>query len=492
MLPFDLKDASPLVFLLDCIITPDCISMLPASAIDFSIIFIITTLFFPSLVSSLVKTLFRYIMDGIMLGLFLFRFFIFAILVWNHRKFYSFFANVLADHLDPTTASQVIINNNTAETEAQLEEHIRRQRSITTFQFAGSKASKDYHLALRARANVGVRQAFGIENSLTTTSPESHKSFLNLASGHVNERTRDWTRLYDAAKTFLESEITTARATEQPIQLAESIQCACLTVVLADNFAVDPATLPRQSLVVIASEINRQWLMSKESKHGGTVKKSYLLEGIISSLHLVSYKSPHALLLPEYVLSLIMPQYETLWRVVLLAFVTAYHRQFDPALAKRVEGVPGCLGKPEWEKEAVKVGKESLRLYPSNKRIYRCTSLSPKSSPSETIKADVESCHRSELVWGEDALRFKPERFDSLTELQKEAYFPYSLRPHRCPAFSGFGDRMVTMLVVCLGRVLRPEIGRVRFGGVLDHDEEKALPTGRDEVGGWTFELERA
>ncbi|KAK4222571.1 putative cytochrome P450 [Podospora fimiseda] len=410
-----------------------------------------------------------------------------AILFYNSQLLYPFLLHLLANYSDPIATHNLVYPDQTV---AQIEEWLQEQRSIITFNFVGPTKIKDEHLVLRARANNGVRQAFGIENSLTTTSPEAHRAFLNLASSHVNKRTRDWTKLYCAAKAFLEGEIATALDTGKPIQISECIQCACLTVVLFDNFAVDPAALPRQSLVIIASEINKQWLMSKSKAPGVTIKKSSLLDETIYSLHLIPYKSIHALILPEYVLSVIMPQYETLWRVVLLAFVTAYHRQPSAALAKRVENVPACLGKPDKEKEALKVGKESLRLYPSNKRIYRCTSS--ESSATSMIKADVETCHRSRLIWGNDALQFRPERFDNLTELQKEGYLPYSLRPHRCPAFSGFGDRMVTMLVVVLGRTLGPEVGKMRFGGgVLDADGEMPLPTGRDEVEEWSLELAR-
>ena len=120
--------------------------------------------------------------------------------------------------------------------------------------------------------------------------------------------------------------------------------------------------------------------------------------------------------------------------------------------------------------------------------------------------ADLELSHRHPSIWGpDDPLRFRPSRFDpsELTPLQRKlSYFPYSLRPHRCPAVSGFGDRMITALVVCLGRELGPSVGRVRFGGVqvgagslgngsseLDLDESIPLPTGRDEVQGWVLEL---
>lgn len=132
-------------------------------------------------------------------------------------------------------------------------------------------------------------------------------------------------------------------------------------------------------------------------------------------------------------------------------------------------------------------------MYPSNKTIYRaslvCTDAAAKTKAT-TVKADVERCHRDASIWGADAIDFRPERFDSLSALQKDAYLPFSLGRHRCPAINGFGNRMITMLLVALGRTLSAEVGRVRFGDDrLDQDNKAPLPTGRGDMGRWVFEL---
>ena len=100
----------------------------------------------------------------------------------------------------------------------------------------------------------------------------------------------------------------------------------------------------------------------------------------------------------------------------------------------------------------------------------------------------MEQCHRNPVIWGADALDFRPERFDCLTKLQKEAYFPYSFGRHRCPAYRGFGNRMITMLVVAMGRVFLPEVWKVRFHDSLNDDAVKPLPTGREDMDAWTIE----
>ena len=130
--------------------------------------------------------------------------------------------------------------------------------------------------------------------------------------------------------------------------------------------------------------------------------------------------------------------------------------------------------------------QEGLRLYPSNKRIYRARGIGQEGM----VSADVEASHRDPRIWGEDALAFRPERFDGLSEMQRRAYFPYSLGSHKCPAYRTFGNRTVTMLVVALSRVISREVATVRFGEErLDHDAMAALPTGRDELEAWVAEF---
>jgi len=127
-----------------------------------------------------------------------------------------------------------------------------------------------------------------------------------------------------------------------------------------------------------------------------------------------------------------------------------------------------------------------LRLYPSNKRIYRARGIGMEGQ----VSGNVEACHRTADIWGDDALEFRPERFDGLSDLQKRAYFPYSMGRHKCPAYQAFGNRMITMLVVVLSRVMSPAVGKVTFGDdKLDGDAGAALPTGRDELEAWAMEF---
>jgi len=359
-------------------------------------------------------------------------------------------------------------------------------------------------LKLRALPNERLVSAFGVNNSLTTSDPDIHRDFMRVAMEVTKRRDNNdsntgvdsrWVRLYGIAETRLRHDLQFAASSKgQPtktIPLADCAQRLCLTVVLVDNFDMDPADIPTHTASIITREINRQWISSKSEPQ---LPKSDLLNERLRTLRLRRLAG----LSPEEILSRIMPQYETLWRVVLLTFVTAYHREYRPAAVKDMaEDVPRCLGDRNRERKALRLAEEGLRLYPSNKRIYRAPSTDSEER-QEPLSADLEAIQRDPAIWGTDALEFRPERFDELTNLQKLAYFPYSIGYHKCPAFGGFGNRMITTLVVAMGRMLSREAGEVWFGdGELDCDCDgearrgfhRPLPTGREDVDQWSFRL---
>ncbi|KAK3321500.1 hypothetical protein B0T19DRAFT_404024 [Cercophora scortea] len=356
-----------------------------------------------------------------------------------------------------------------------IQHWLASQRAIVTFAYAGPSIPLQQKLLLRSQPNSRLVAAFGINNSLTTTSVEVHERFRRTAARLLANNRLRWQLLYTAAEGVL-SELIARRSGEMSCNgegegpgVGDEVEVMEGKGVEVEKRLEIEKEEEEDLVVVITREINSQWVLEEGLKR----------------LQLVLPDGNGVPLTPEEALGLIMPQYETLWRVVLLTFVTAFHRsqgERRQEITRRAEGVPGCLGDSEKEKSALGLAKEGLRLFPSNKRIYR-TGSEP---------ADLERCHRRAEIWGADALEFRPERFDSLTDLQKQAYFPFSIGQHKCPAYAGFGDRMVTMLVVVLGRMLSAEVGVVVFNDeALDADGErlKPLPTGRDDMEGWVLEL---
>ncbi|EGO56388.1 hypothetical protein NEUTE1DRAFT_44810 [Neurospora tetrasperma FGSC 2508] len=401
------------------------------------------------------------------------------------------------DPYDPLTVPDPAIHDSNSaseisEAQARANQRIDDARSIIDFSYAGPKVELEDRLRLRALANSRLVAAFGINTSLTSSSVSVHKKFRKLASASINKSRADWQKLYGVCMDFLQRE--KARYGRTGIGLAECVRCLCFVVVLVSQFGADDKKVDKNLVKRITDEINAQWLKSKED--GGAVKTSdslnhdlgMLFGNLKTSVAEENGTGKDTYIDPSEALGLIMPQYETLWRVVLLTYVTAYYRQFDKrSLKKRVKDIPSCLGNAATEKEALKLAMEGLRLYPSNNSIYRAAT-----GPGPLKSADVQACHRDFNVWGRDALEFRPERFDNLTPLQEKAYFPFSLGSHKCPAFGGFGNRMVTMLVVSMGRALSPEAGKLNFKDAqLDNHVGISLPTGRDEMENWSWDMVR-
>lgn len=238
------------------------------------------------------------------------------------------------------------------------------QRAIVDFRFFSPHGPPlpdvAIRLRLRAEANARLVRAFGIENSLTTSSFHVHKQFYDKATALINEANHNpgrWLKLYDLAGGLLKQDIVGAVLAAQPLGLADCVRKMCLSVVLADNFGEDAIVrAERDVLGKIASKVNKVWVQSKCEKDGGGGRDADL-EEMINGLGLRGDRGQGEALRVEEVLGIIMPQYETLWRVVLLTFVTAFHRQPRQENVKRVEGVPGCLGKGD--EEALKLAMVS-------------------------------------------------------------------------------------------------------------------------------------
>ncbi|PSR80247.1 cytochrome P450, partial [Coniella lustricola] len=360
-------------------------------------------------------------------------------------------------------------------------------RDVVDFTYTGFTPVLRDRLQLRAGPNARLIQAFGIDNSFTTTDPSVHKAFQSAARKPLQELSQErWSALFDEAIRIIKQEKNLAMADDDvqkstySISLAQCVRRLCFEMVFHILFGTKPGTLSRQDVNIAALEINSQWLISK-AKQVNT--KSTALNSAL--LHLIAHSSNPATS-SEAALNLILPAYETLWRVILLTFVSACHRQQDSNVLDTLNGLPGCLGRGDGEEQQVRLlAKEGLRLFPSTKRVHRCASLQDF-CPNKIVSADIEACQRDPYIWGKDAPRFRPGRFEHLTGLQKNAYMPFGLRPHMCPASAAFGERMIVLLVGALHWELGKKRAKVLFNDPqLDGIVFKDLPTGRADTENW-------
>ncbi|KAI0568301.1 hypothetical protein Alg130_12204, partial [Pyrenophora tritici-repentis] len=60
--------------------------------------------------------------------------------------------------------------------------------------------------------------------------------------------------------------------------------------------------------------------------------------------------------------------------------------------------------------------KEALRLYPPTRRVHRMYY-------DEQVAANIEECHRFEILGGQDPLTFRPERWQNICTAQRQDFY---------------------------------------------------------------------
>lgn len=232
------------------------------------------------------------------------------------------------------------------------------------------------------------------------------------------------------------------------INLSRFIQTAVLATVVRVFFP--EVRLPVEDAAVVAEKINMLWVLSKscEDSRGDEIKREKrVLFGILDRCFGQEEENP---------LAVVLPAYETLWRVVLRVILELRFRS-TPSSDIYIQEFSAYLYSPSaqtfstpsqgGEVSVSDVMSEALRLYPPTRRIYRSL------SPSSHIAADVEGVQRDPRVWGEDAEVFRPGR---------------EWRDHGFWAFGGGSFR-------CVGMEFAPRFAAVLVGAVLGVVGEEAV-----------------
>ena len=332
--------------------------------------------------------------------------------------------------------------------------------------------------ALQARAipNKRLQIAFGIDNAFSSTDEEYVAQFVREARAQVNLSPEMWMNVSGIAQSFVSDFIEENRGmdTGHSIQIAvtDMVQALCLKVVLMTMFHGElREDVTNHDLILLAGDINRSWMDSKrpsQNLHGsledGDNKILSFEENVDLKVHLAAVFTFSGEC-RENPLNWILPSFETLWRVVMRAFLEIRFltglehpdwRQTMIAFAKTPTGKQfemqcgrDAIGESlqEWA-SAKDLVMESLRIYPPTRRIHRAYRWDG-SETEEIIEADIEACHLNEDIWGPDASVFNPDRWTSLGS-ERDAFMPFGCRPFECPAKPVFGPRMIGILIGAL------------------------------------------
>ena len=232
--------------------------------------------------------------------------------------------------------------------------------------------------------------------------------------------------------------------------------------------------LDNESIVTITESINTLWIQSKGKRGPSKADKSTLWKTLAKLFPRVDPSNKR-----DNPLNLIIPSYETLWRVVLAGFLhvtfvrgasptwksTLEHFFANPTIEARKEFSKGSEDFPVSVDHLV---KETLRLYPSVKRVYRQLNLDDRPGP-EDVAADIEACQRNQEVWGADSQWFVPSRWITASDEAQKSYMAFGVSRFVCPARGEFGPMMIGILVAAFSHHVSSEKWHLKLGeGSLD------------------------
>ncbi|OJJ68902.1 hypothetical protein ASPBRDRAFT_32661 [Aspergillus brasiliensis CBS 101740] len=317
----------------------------------------------------------------------------------------------------------------------------------------------------RALSNSKLQAAFRIQNAFTSSDRDFVTQHVKAIKEAINLTALQWNHL---SQSLQESARYWVDSSEGTIHLAGITQTLSLRLVLVGVRRIAPKTPVSADLYFadFARCINETWISAKQPDilcfEDNIELQEYVAVFFPSGDPIQPAKNP---------LNLILPGYETSWRVALRMFLEI-RRACNEAWVDKMVSFALHPTKAQFQDDSDGISAEAmvteaLRLYPPTRRIrrtFRFENGKKGEAVEEIFAADIEACHLSESIWGTDAKEYKPSRFAHLTNQQKEAYMPFGSVPFLCPAKPVFGPRMIGMVVGILFLALE-EVGSWRLVG---------------------------
>ena len=337
----------------------------------------------------------------------------------------------------------------------------------------------------RAIPNQRLVRGFGIDNGFTTTNKIYREQFRTNAEGMLQNI--NWKEVAELAEKLAAEEVKILHGRGEG-HLEHIVQVMTLKTAFHVFFNTDTNKLAHETVLLIAKEINETWIRSKTSDLSDDPIVKQLRLRLTQVLGEWSDRRNNPL-------NILLPVYETLWRIVVRCFVeinfrpSSRHQWRYAFLTFLAQPEKPQFEKRVAESDCVSVKflvDEALRLYPPTRRIYREYKTSPESE-SRAVAADVEACHRLQEIWGEDSQQYRPARWTPQErKTMNHAFLPFGGGSYECPAKSVFGPRMIAILVAALVKHVPAEKWRLRLQGTgsrshTDFKEETKLDSDRSE-----------
>ncbi|KAL4820740.1 hypothetical protein BDW67DRAFT_153126 [Aspergillus spinulosporus] len=342
-------------------------------------------------------------------------------------------------------------------------------------QFPDARKNHLTRLEAKALPNQPLKRAFGISNAFTTCNEAEAKEFVENVRRSIEVRAVDWHGLAGALHCMLESIIEENRnGSRIKVTLIPTVQSLALRAALWNLFQMrDDAHLENKHLADLGEIINGTWLIMKEER-ALEFKDNIVLQVRLSAVF-ANHKTDINILDPaSNPLNLILPSFETVWRIVLRLFIVLHRHENGDYKRTLIEFIRNPTltrfrHRPDNGVSADFLVKEALRLYPPTRRIRRAYQFSGPGTNnrfSKTAGANVEACHLETKVLGPDALEFKPARWSKMSSVQRQSFLAFGSSPFLCPASHAFGPMVIGLLAGVMLDV---------FGNKNGNDEEWVL-----------------
>ena len=315
--------------------------------------------------------------------------------------------------------------------------------------------NKSNTLRGRALANQKLCTVFGISNAFTNDHQGEVERFVRDTRSLLRLSPGDWEQLSYVTCASARRTLNVNASSASGVLLVNLVQILTLRVVLHVLFAMKDEAIhtPDDSLVELASKINKAWLQSKDSSEMQPFEENVSLQKSITAI----FPKADRLHGAENPLNLILPGFETMWRISLRVFLEVGFKTGlrNPHWREMLAAFARQPTKSEFERRshcgvsASMLIHEALRLYPPTRRIYRADD-SVDSTSKEMFAFDVEASHHETSAWGSTATEFNPERWTGLTPRQRCAFRPFGVKPFICPAQIEFGPRAIALIVGAL------------------------------------------
>ncbi|KAL8664515.1 MAG: hypothetical protein Q9168_007889 [Polycauliona sp. 1 TL-2023] len=337
-------------------------------------------------------------------------------------------------------------------------------------------ANKIPHVVSRAVPNQRLVRAFQIDNGFTTSDQAYGRLFRTIATQQIRQDSfGGWRNIATVARDVASDYLEKLNA-DIMVRLDLMVQAVSLKVVLSTFFEVDHDMYTDDTAIFIAETINHLWIQSK-SRVGSQAEDFALLRSRLIEVGLTWKESK------ENPLNIILPAYETLWRVVARCLIEIVFRPSADtewlALLEDFRTRPHTETFSRSPPGDTKVSvaflvNEALRLYPPTRRINRLVHYASQPKP-EILAVDVEQCHRLTEIWGDDSDHYRPARWISANEDMRQAFMPFGCGPWICPASGSFGPMMIGVLVAAFASVISKEDWEFQMQSGKPDEGAKAL-----------------